>query len=47
METSENIICSLLCKLHIKYELIHHPAVFTVEEAESLDILHNGYGCKN
>ena len=34
-------------KLHIDYELYHHPAVFSVKESAKLDLDIPGAGCRN
>lgn len=47
MENTITTVCTLLDQLNIPYKLIRHEAVFTVEEADKLDSLHEGYGCKN
>lgn len=47
MENSITVVCTLLDKLNIPYKLIRHKAVFTIEEADKLDCLHEGYECKN
>jgi Ala-tRNA(Pro) deacylase len=43
----EKDVLKLLEKLDIKYELVEHPAVFTVEEAIKMVPPINGVGCKN
>ena len=42
-----NEVLNLLENLHIKYDIVHHRAVYTVEEAESFKINLDGIGCKN
>lgn len=37
----------ILDKLNIKYELLKHKAVYTVEEAKSISNMIEGIGCKN
>lgn len=45
--SAEKDVYNFLDSLNIKYEITNHPAVFTIEEANAIDKLHNGYGCKN
>lgn len=40
-------ILKILNKLEIKYELLEHEAVFTVEEAKKIENMVEGIGCKN
>jgi len=40
-------VLKLLDELNIEYELTEHPAVFTVEEADSLGLDIYGKGTKN
>lgn len=41
------MLFEILDKLEIKYELLEHGAVYTVEEAKELDNMIEGIGCKN
>lgn len=41
------MLFEILNKLEIKYELLEHDAVYTVEEAKELDNMIEGIGCKN
>lgn len=40
-------IYEILDKLEINYEEIEHPAVYTVEEANKIESMLDGVGCKN
>ncbi len=37
----------VLDKLNIEYELVNHPAAFTVEDMDNMDMNRFGDGCKN
>ena len=41
------MLFEILDKLEIKYELLEHGAVYTVDEAKKLDNMLEGIGCKN
>ena len=41
------MLFEILDKLEIKYELLEHEAVYTVDEAKELDNMLEGIGCKN
>lgn len=41
------MLFEILDKLEIKYELLEHEAVYTVDEAKELDNMLDGIGCKN
>ena len=41
------MLFEILDKLEIKYELLEHGAVYTVDEAKELDNMIDGIGCKN
>ena len=41
------MLFEILDKLEIKYELLEHDAVYTVDEAKKLDNMLEGIGCKN
>ncbi len=41
------MLFEILNKLEIKYELLEHEAVYTVDEAKELDNMLEGIGCKN
>ena len=41
------MLFEILDKLEIKYELLEHGAVYTVDEAKELDNMLEGIGCKN
>lgn len=41
------MLFEILDKLEIKYELLEHDAVYTVDEAKELDNMIEGIGCKN
>lgn len=41
------MLFEILDKLEIKYELLEHGAVYTVDEAKELDNMIEGIGCKN
>ena len=41
------MLFEILDKLEIKYELLEHEAVYTVDEAKKLDNMLEGIGCKN
>ena len=41
------MLFEILDKLEIKYDLLEHEAVYTVEEAKELDNMLDGIGCKN
>lgn len=41
------MLFEILDKLEIKYELLEHSAVYTVDEAKELDNMIEGIGCKN
>lgn len=41
------MLFEILDKLEIKYELLEHEAVYTVDEAKKLDNMLDGIGCKN
>lgn len=41
------MLFEILDKLEIKYELLEHEAVYTVDEAKELDNMIEGIGCKN
>ena len=40
-------ILNILNDLNIKYELLSHQAVYTVEEAKKIENMIEGIGCKN
>lgn len=40
-------ILNILNNLNIKYELLSHQAVYTVEEAKQIENMIEGIGCKN
>ena len=40
-------ILNILNDLNIKYELLSHQAVYTVEEAKQIENMIEGVGCKN
>lgn len=40
-------IFEILSELSIKYQLLEHKAVYTVEEAKNLENMIEGLGCKN
>lgn len=40
-------IFEILSELSIKYQLLEHKAVYTVEEAKNLEDMIEGLGCKN
>lgn len=40
-------IYEILKKLNIKYEIIYHEAIFTIEEAKKIENNIEGKGCKN
>jgi len=46
MDVQERVF-ERLNALNIKYEVVNHPAVFTIEEMDSLGITLNGDVCKN
>ena len=41
------MLFEILDKLEIKYDLLEHEAVYTVDEAKELDNMLEGIGCKN
>lgn len=43
----KNKVFDLLDKLHISYQVVHHPAVFTIEEMYSLQLEHMDKVAKN
>lgn len=40
-------VIEVLKKLNIEYEIIEHAPVYTVEEAENIENMIDGVGCKN
>lgn len=40
-------VIEVLTKLNIEYEIIEHAPVYTVEEAEKIENMIDGIGCKN
>lgn len=44
---AQNKVFALLDKMHFSYEVVHHPAVFTIEEMYSLQIGHMDKVAKN
>lgn len=47
MDKQREIVLKFLDAMGIEYQLIHHPAVFTVEEMNKLSLGEYGYGCVN
>jgi len=45
--SAEKVVYNFLDNLNIQYEITNHPPVFTIEEANAIDKLHIGHGCKN
>ena len=45
--STEKLVYKTLDDLNIKYDITKHHAIFTVEEANAIDELNKGYGCKN
>lgn len=47
MNNSRSIVFDALISLHISYDVIEHPAVFTIEEMDKLDIDNKNEVVKN
>lgn len=47
MDNPKEKVLQVLNDLNIEYKLINHPAAFTVEEMDNLNIIQYGDGCKN
>jgi len=47
MDNPQEKVFQVLNVLNIEYQLINHPAAFTVEEMDNLDLHLYGTGCKN
>jgi len=47
MDNPQEKVLKILHDLHIEYQLINHPAAFTVEDMDKMDMNRYGDGCKN
>ena len=47
MANSQEKVFKVLNALNIEYQLINHPAAFTVEDMDKLNLNQYGNGCKN
>lgn len=47
MDNPKEKVFKVLNALNIEYKVINHPAAFTVEEMDNLNIIQYGDGCKN
>lgn len=47
MSDQQQLVIEKLDRLGISYELVHHPAVFTIAQMESEEIFRHGDVCKN
>ncbi len=46
-DNNEQIVLETLDRLHIKYDITEHPAVFTIEDMNTLGIILEGNVVKN
>lgn len=47
MDTPKEKVFEILNALNIEYQVINHPAAFTVEDMDNLNLNRFGLGCKN
>ncbi len=47
MDKPQDKVFKVLHDLNIEYRLVNHPAAFTVEDMDKMDMNRFGHGCKN